>query len=526
MIDTLLLLIPVIPASVALLLGILQIVGNGQKECWERWVSGIVISAQTLTCFMLVYVFFAVWTGNVASGSRDYGVWITCGDWKIRWQLTLSVFNLGVASVFALLILVAMRFSVNYLHREPGYLRVFSLLALFAAAMMLLLLGANAFLTFAGWELVGLTSYALIAFSYHRITAANNSTRVFLTNRIGDAGFLLLIVSSSIWLGTTEWQAIATAVNRLNNNQMTLISLGLVLAAFVKSAQIPFSPWLTQALEGPTPTSAIFYGGVMVHAGIFIVIQAQDLLQQVPFVMHLMLVVGCLSLFYSIWVGLSVADIKTSHAIATIGQLGIMFICCGLSFWTLATWHMLAHAIVRSFLMLSAPGIMLDSKVQAVTSFKNRFASSRVLYRLSLQRFWLEELNDHLLVRPFMRLTDDMAYFDQNILSRIISSPIPLIEKVSAIAEKEEDKIGAKLNNPEDTFASGSGLAAQLTVLAAELIHQFEQHFILYGLGRDSIQLGRRMGQIANRFEQLLLKPRYIILFVLICLILVLGGGA
>ena len=521
--DTLLFLVPVIPALAAVILGVLQLLGACQNEVWERWTAGIVISAQTLICLILCYLFYTVWSETETAGLRDYGNWIASGDWQVNWQLTASLFNLGVGIIFAFLILVTMRFSVNYLHREQGYHRVFSLLALFAAAMMLLVLAANAVLTFAGWELVGLSSYALIAYAYQKTTAANNATRVFLTNRLGDAGFLLLIVTSSIWLGTTEWREIATLASRLNSNQLNAIASGLVLAAFVKSAQIPFSPWLTKALEGPTPTSAVFYGGVMVHSGVFLVIQAHSLLQQLPLAMHLMFFVGCLSLIYSIWVGLSVADIKTSHAIASIGQLGIMFISCGLGLWELATWHMFAHAIMRSFLMLNAPGIMHDSKAQAVRRFKNRLVSSRFLYRLSIQRFWLDELTDHLVVRPFMRLTDDMAYLDQNIVSRIISAPAPLVEKASAIAQREELKVGANLITDDDSFASGSGLAARLTGLAAEIIHQFEQHFILSGIGRESIQLGRRLGHVANRFEQILLKPRYIILFVLICLMVVLG---
>ena len=521
--DTLLFLVPIIPASVALILGVLQLLGVCQNEVWERWTAGIVISAQTLICFILCYLFFTLWSATETSGIRDYGIWIASGNWQVRWQLSLSLFNLGTGIVFALLILVSMRFSVNYLHREQGFHRVFSLLALFATAMMLLVLAANAFLTFAGWELVGLSSYALIAYAFQRTTAANNATRVFLTNRIGDAGFLLFIVTASMWLGTTEWHELSSAAIKLNSNQIDVVALGLVLAAFVKSAQIPFSPWLTKALEGPTPTSAVFYGGVMVHAGVFLVIQAQDLIQQVPLAMHLMFLVGCLSLIFSIWVGLSIADIKTSHAIASIGQLAIMFISCGLGFWDLAWLHMLAHAIVRSFLMLSAPGIMHDSKAQPVRRFKNRLAFSRFLYRLSIQRFWLDELINHIVVRPFLRLTDDMAYLDQNIVSRIISAPAPLVEKASTIAQREELKVGANLITDDDSFASGSGLAARLTVLVAELIHQFEQHFILYGIGRDSIQLGRRLGHVANRFEQILLKPRYIILFVLICLMVVLG---
>lgn len=521
--NTLLSLVPVIPMSVALMLGVLLLMGAGQKECWERWTSGIVISAQSLVCIILAYLFYTIWTGYEVSGFRDYGVWIACGNWQVRWQLTASSFNLGVATVFALLILVAMRFSVNYLHREIGFLRVFSLLALFAAAMMLVVLAANAFLTFVGWELAGVTSYALIAYAYQRTTAADNSTRVFMTNRVGDAGFLLLIVTSSIWLGTTEWQSIVSETSQLSQNQRMIIALGLVLAAFVKSAQIPFSPWLAKALEGPTPTSAIFYGGVMVHAGVFLVIQSQDLLEQVPFVLNLMVGVGCLSLIYSVWVGLSVADIKTSHAMASIGQLGIMFVCCGLELWRLAMWHMLSHAIVRCYLMLSAPGIMQDTQAQTVERFRSRSASYKVLYRLSLQRFWIDELINHLIIGPLMRLSSDMAYLDRNIVSRIASVPVPLIDKVSAIAQKEEFKIGANLSTDEDTFASGSGLAASLTRLAAELTHQFEQHFILFGLGRDSMQLARRLGHIANRFEQMLLKPRYIILFVLICLMIVLG---
>lgn len=134
--------------------------------------------------------------------------------------------------------------------------------------MLLLVLSGNAVGTFIGWEIAGLCSYLLIAYYYERPVAAQNATRVFVTNRIGDAAFLLGIGLSYAWAGDVNWARLTSASAQLSTGQATVIALCFAVAACVKSAQIPFTPWLARAMEGPTPSSAIFYGAVMVHAGL------------------------------------------------------------------------------------------------------------------------------------------------------------------------------------------------------------------------------------------------------------------
>jgi NADH:ubiquinone oxidoreductase subunit 5 (subunit L)/multisubunit Na+/H+ antiporter MnhA subunit len=143
-------------------------------------------------------------------------------------------------------------------------------------------MAGNAMLAFIGWELAGLSSYLLIAYAYDRPTATANATRVFVTNRIGDAGFIIAIVLSLFWVGGVEWPDILASSSTLNTLQAGLIITCFLLAALVKSAQVPFAPWIARALEGPTPSSAIFYGALTVHAGLYLVIRLAPLLREIP----------------------------------------------------------------------------------------------------------------------------------------------------------------------------------------------------------------------------------------------------
>ena len=176
-------------------------------------------------------------------------------------------FSVTLAALFAILLFIIIRFSVNYLHREAGFHRFFFLLSLFASAMLLLVLSGNAIGTFIGWEIAGLCSYLLIAYAYDRPVAAFNATRVFVTNRIGDAGFILGMGLSYTWAKGLDWSQLNALSTQLTSGQASAIAFCFAVAAFAKSAQIPFAPWLARAAEGPTPSSAGFYGAIMVHAG-------------------------------------------------------------------------------------------------------------------------------------------------------------------------------------------------------------------------------------------------------------------
>ncbi len=515
-------LIPMFPLLAALLIGGLHFCRIIDGQAGEKITARLALTAIGLSALTALGLLAAAVFGQLAD-TVHYGTWLHSGSLSIEYTLSTRPFNLVLASLFSLLLLIVLRFSVNYLHREVGFHRFFFILSLFAAAMLLLVLSGNAVFTFIAWEIAGVCSYWLIAYAYHRPIAAHNATRVFVTNRIGDAGFILAIGLALAWLENADWQTINSSVADLEPGDANLLALSFAVAAFAKSAQIPFTPWLARAMEGPTPSSAIFYGGTMIHAGVFLIIQLQPLFMQAPLAMLLLTVIGGLTAIYSYWVGLSQTDIKSSQIFATSAQLGLMFVECGLGFWTLAAWHLCAHAVVRCYLLLTAPSILHNTHGQPIQAVAPTIGNCRWAFIASLQRGWLEPAMDWLLVKPVLRLAKDAQYIDEHIVDPALGAPAPAIRAVSSLAQWEEQKMGANLDSEEDSFAQGSGLAGKLAQWTAALLNWFEYHFILRGIGGDSIRFGRRLGQAANRFEQLLLQPRYLALFVLITLMVALG---
>lgn len=512
-------LIPLLPFVAAGIIGSLHFGNILMGESGEKATARISLTAISLSVIMALLTL----ASQSAEHGYDYGNWLSSGNLNIAFKLTGQRFNLALASLFATLLLIVMRFSVNYLHREPGFHRFFFTLNLFAAAMLLLVLSANALFTFFGWEVAGVCSYWLIAYAYDRPIAAHNATRVFITNRVGDGGFILGMALALIWLESCDWQAINSNATDLTGDDATLLALSFTLAAFAKSAQIPFTPWLARAMEGPTPSSAIFYGGIMIHAGVFLIIQLQPLFSLAPLALWILILIGGLTAIYSYWVGLSQTDIKSSQIFACSTQLGLMFVECGLEFWTFAAWHLAAHAVVRCYLLLSAPSILHATHAQPIKPVPVVLANCRWAFVMSLQRGWLEPIVDFICVKPVLNLAKDMRSMDDRLIDPILGTPAPAIKAISSLAQWEEQRMGANLDSEEDSFAQGSGLAGKLAQWTAALLNWFEYHFILRGLGSDSIHLGRHLGRIANRFEQMLLSPRYLALFVLITLMVALG---
>lgn len=512
--------IPLLPLLAAILVGGLHFFRVIDDESGEAWTGRISLSGIALSALASLSLWFQQSEAPQLQVT-DYGLWLQADAAAIHFKLQTGGVSLLLSALFGLLLLIVLRFAQNYLHREPGFHRFFFLFNLFAAAMQLLLLSANAVFTFFGWELAGFCSYGLIAFAYDRPNAAHNATRAFVTNRIGDAGFLLGIALALLWLDTADWQAINGS--ELSPGRSTLLAACFALAAFAKSAQVPFSPWLARAMEGPTPSSAIFYGGVMIHAGVFLAIQLQPLFERSDAAMALLTVTGAITALYGYWVGLSQTDIKSSQMFAATSQLGLMFLECGLGYWELATWHLCAHAVMRSYLLLTAPSILHATHGQPIKPVIPALANCRWAFMASLQRGWLEPAIDWLLVKPVRQLATDMRNIDEQVVDPLLGSPAPAIRAISSLAQWEESKMGANLDSQEDRFATGSGLAGKLAQWSAKLLSLFEYRFILRGIGRDSIRLGRRLGRAANRFEQLLLSPRYLALFVLITLMVALG---
>jgi hypothetical protein len=233
----------------------------------------------------------------------------------------------------------------------------------------------------------------------------------------------------------------------------------------------------------------------------------------------LLAVIGLATAVHGYLLSLTQTDIKTSLITATSVQLGLMFFECGLGFWQLAEWHLYAHVIVRAYQLLSAPSLLHHIHGMPVKPVKPGLAKRYWLYTVSLQRFWLDPLIDCLLVRPVGRLSHDLRYFDDAIIDPILGSPAPAINAISSLAQYEEQKIGARLENESEQFAQGTGAAGKLAEWTSALIHSLENRFMLRGDGKRASVFGRRIGRSANRFEAHILRPRYLVLFVFITLL-------
>ncbi len=518
MMDALVLLIPLSPLAAALLIGCGYLSGYIKGEESESATAELANWAITLSCLVSLILLGADILGKT-QGTFDIGRWLSSDTLTIRLNFMTTGFNLWLAALFSILLAVVINFSTNYMHREAGFHRFFFILSLFAFAILLLVLSGNAVGTLVGWEIAGLCSYFLIAYSYHRPIAVTNATRVLITNHVGDACFIIGIGLSYAWTGTLNWIDLNNAITELTQGQITGIALCFSLAAFAKSAQLPFTPWLARAMEGPTPSSAVFYGAVMIHAGVYLVCLLRPLIEHSFLVMILLILVGFATAVYSFIVGLTQTDVKSSLVYAVAGQLGLMFLECGMGFWQLAKWHIAAHAIVRAYQLLSAPNLMHAVHNNPVKPVSPILASQRWLYTAALQRFWLEQFTDWALVKPVRRMAQDFCYFDDQIVDRLMGAPDPALHTVSSLVEMEETRIGSRLNNDADEFAQGSGLAGKLTEWTAGFSHWFEDRFVLQGVGKGAIHYGRELGHFGNKIERFMLKPRYLVLFVFITLL-------
>ncbi len=314
---------------------------------------------------------------------------------------------------------ITLRFSATYLHRESGYARFFLGMCLFLAGMLLIVLAGNAVLAFVGWELAGFSSWLLIAYAWERPLATGNALFVFLTNRVGDAGFMLGI-GLAVWsVGTVEWAALA-GDGSLATVTARLLALGFVLAALVKSAQLPFTPWIARALEGPTPSSAVFYGSLMVHAGVYLLCRLQGLLVQVPDLMLLLVVVGLATALYGALCALVQSDLKSALIFSTVTQVGLMFVCLRprpvlAGRLPLRPACRLARLSVPAGAVVHAPG-----RRRPAPPVPRWLAAQAWLYTAALQRFWIEPLADSLLTRPTLALGRDVRALDERFIDPLV----------------------------------------------------------------------------------------------------------
>ena len=436
-----------------------------------------------------------------APGAMALGTWFASGGFVAPLSLTLDPLSLAFATLVALIGLISLRFSRTYLHRELAFHRFFIGMLLFLAGMQTIVLAGNAVLTFVGWELAGVSSFLLIGYAYDKPVPTGNALYAFLTNRIGDAGLILGISLAAVWLGTLELAQLAAWAGdaaRFDKVTARLLVFGFIVAAIAKSAQFPLSAWIARALEGPTPSSAIFYGAVMVHAGVYLVIRLAPVLVQVPDIMVYIALVGALTALYGWLAGLVQTDVKSALIFATTTQVGLMFLACGLGWFEFAAWHMGLHAAWRAYQFLMAPSYMHLVNRKAAPP-PRWLAGRQWLYTAALQRFWLEHVARHALVRPTQAIGHDMRDLDDRVLSHLVGMP----------GREYVDAQGGT-----DEVIRGHGLAGRLLVWAAERCAALEAYLMLHRAEGPLTEVFGRLGGYLRVIESMLEQPRYLLLLV------------
>ncbi|HSG06542.1 MAG TPA: NADH-quinone oxidoreductase subunit L, partial [Nitrospiria bacterium] len=249
-------------------------------------------------------------------------------------------------------------YSIGYMHGEEGYARYFSYLNLFTVSMLLLVMGGNYLVMFVGWEGVGLCSYLLIGYYYEKTSAIKAGTKAFVVNRIGDAGFLVGLFLIVAYFGSLNYNDVLPRAGEVSTSIATAIALCLFIGAIGKSAQIPLYTWLPDAMEGPTPVSALIHAATMVTAGVYMIVRNHVIFDMAPVALAVVAVIGATTALFAATIGLVQNDIKRVLAYSTVSQLGYMFLACGVGAYMAAIFHLVTHAFFKALLFMSAGSVI------------------------------------------------------------------------------------------------------------------------------------------------------------------------
>lgn len=355
--------IPFIPLPVPILLGVgLLLFPTATKNHRRVWSFPSIL---LLSMVMLLSVYLSIQQIN-RSFIYQY-VW----SWTINNDFSLEFGHLidPLASIMLILIttvgILVLFYSDNYMSHDQGYLRFFAYLSFFNTSMLGLVTSSNLIQIYIFWELVGMCSYLLIGFWFTRPIAATACQKAFVTNRVGDFGLLLGILGLYWITGSFEFRDLFEIVNNLidNNNQVhflfvTLCSFLLFAGAVAKSAQFPLHVWLPDAMEGPTPISALIHAATMVAAGIFLVARLLPLFVITPYIMNLISLIGIITVLLGATLALAQKDIKRSLAYSTMSQLGYMMLALGMGSYRAALFHLITHAYSKALLFLGSGSII------------------------------------------------------------------------------------------------------------------------------------------------------------------------
>jgi len=289
--------------------------------------------------------------------------WIRSGSFSVDFEFYLDQLSLVMLLVVTGVGFLIHIYSVGYIWDDPSYYRFFTYLNLFMFFMLTLILAGNYLMLFIGWEGVGLASYLLIGFWFTKDSAASAGKKAFIVNRIGDFGFLIALFLLIKHFGSLNYDRVFQSVLPMGAETagaglLTAIGILLMVGASGKSAQIPLYIWLPDAMEGPTPVSALIHAATMVTAGVYMVARSHVIFERAPMALSVVAIIGTLTAFFAATIGIAQTDIKKVLAYSTVSQLGYMFMACGVGAFSAGIFHLMTHAFFKGLLFLAAGSVI------------------------------------------------------------------------------------------------------------------------------------------------------------------------
>ena len=348
----LLIALPLLGAAILLLLG-------RRTNAWGHWV-GVLMSLGSFVIAVSIFLSMMQESSGNRAFTQHLFQWISVGSFQVPFDLRIDqlsmVFVLLITGVGTLIHI----YSVGYMSHDHERRRFFGYLNLFVAAMLLLVLADNYLLLYVGWEGVGLASYLLIGFWFYKETAAVAAKKAFVVNRVGDIGLSLAVMLMFVTFGSVTFDGVLGHADKASQTSLTLIGLALLLAACGKSAQFPLQSWLLDAMEGPTPVSALIHAATMVTAGVYLIARSNAIFNAAPTAQTAVIVIGAITLIMGAIIGCAKDDIKKALAGSTMSQIGYMVLAAGLGpiGYVFAIFHLLTHGFFKATMFLGAGSVM------------------------------------------------------------------------------------------------------------------------------------------------------------------------
>ena len=447
----------VVVAAPLLLLTVIGVASLVGKPLSERLIGQLVPAANLIGLFAALGMLGLMLATGVRQVPIELGSWVSIP--RYHFAIKFEFDRLSVPFVILTFVLCGTigKFADRYMHREPGFNRFFVFYALFLLGMIITSLSGTIETLFAGWELVGLSSALLVAYFHDRPAPVRNGLRVWIVYRVSDAALLVASVVMHHMTGQGDFDKLLGGEpwplghTLLTSHQALLVGLLLLMAAAGKSAMVPFSGWLPRAMEGPTPSSAIFYGALSVHLGAFLLLRISPILAVSPLLCVAVICVGLLTAVFATIAGKVQTDIKSALSFASMTQVGIIFVEIGLGLRYIALVHILGHACLRTLQFLRAPSLLYDYKNtedaigdRLTSAFegpsKPVSSSARIwIYRWALERGYLDAWLSEYIARPLLALLNSCDKLERRWTDFLSGGPSRESEQVRPLSTPIDD---------------------------------------------------------------------------------------